>query len=87
MQRKELTIGDFCGTLLKFRNRIESLDSTFSKKLLGNMKIREQTLFKNTVFLTVIFMYPRYAFLISDQEITIACSNLKKLDFETKKLI
>lgn len=86
IQRQDLTIGDFYGAWLKCRSRIELLDSTFSKKLLDNMKTRELKLLKNTVFLTVVFMDPRYAFLLNDQEIAIACSHLKKLDFELKKL-
>lgn len=86
IQREDLTIGDFYGAWLKCRNRIDSLDSTFAGKLLSNMKIREKKLLNNTVFLSVILLDPRFAFLLTDKEIAIACDHLKKLYFEMKKL-
>lgn len=89
IQREDLTIGDFYGAWLKCRNRIDSLDSTFAGKLLSNMKIREKKLLNNTVFLSVILLDPRFAFLLTDKETAIACEScdhLKKLYFEMKKL-
>lgn len=81
IQRQYLTMGDFYRAWLKW---ISSTESTFLKKLLGNMKIREQKLFKNTVFLTVVFIDPRYVFLLNDWEIAIAWSHLKKTRFRYK---
>lgn len=81
IQHQQLTISDFYGEWLRCKRKMESINSTISKNLLTYMKKREDKIFKNEVLLSCVLLDPRYSFLLTPDEISVARRHLIQLNY------
>lgn len=81
IQNQQLTLGDFYGEWIRCRSRVSSINSSFSIKLLAQMKKREEKILKNEVLITAVLMDPRFSFLLNSDEIRIGVRHLTHLHY------
>lgn len=81
IQHEQLTISDFYGQWLRCKKKIESINSTFSKKLLAYMIKREDKILKNEVLISCVLLDPRYSFLLTPDEKNVGKRHLNKLHY------
>lgn len=78
-QSEQLTLSDFYGQWLRCKSKINSIDSTFAKKLVEQITKRESKVFTNIVLISCVFLDPRFVFFLSEEEKERAQSHIKKL--------
>lgn len=86
LQEEQLTIGDFFGAWLSCKRKTSKIDTDLARKLTENMNIREKNLFENDVFVSAIFLDPRYKVLLSRAQTTQAISHLEQLWLKIHKI-
>ncbi|CAI6358146.1 unnamed protein product [Macrosiphum euphorbiae] len=65
LQKKDLTLGDFYGIWIQTQNKLNLINTSISKSVLHFMKIRQDKLLENDVFIATIYLDPRYLCLLN----------------------
>ncbi|KAF0751313.1 zinc finger BED domain-containing protein RICESLEEPER 1-like isoform X2, partial [Aphis craccivora] len=64
LQKADLTIGDFYGCWWKVRNGLSKVNTELSKAIQASMIKRQKTLMFNDIFVSAIYMDPRFQILL-----------------------
>ncbi|XP_008190172.1 uncharacterized protein LOC100571344 [Acyrthosiphon pisum] len=68
LQYEQLTLTDFYGAWIACRIETESLNNTFSNKLVQCLRSRELNIMNNQVLLTAIFLDPRFNITLTEYQ-------------------
>lgn len=86
LQSEQLTLTDFYGEWIACKFKTEAQTSSFAQKLLQFMISREKFILSNKVFISAIFLDPRYKVTLSEEQCLIAIDHLIKVWVQLKKL-
>jgi len=86
LQYEQLTLTDFYGAWIACRIETESLNNTFSNKLVQCLTSREQNIMDNQVLLAAIFLDPRFNITLTEYQCNIAITHLVNIWFHIKEL-
>ncbi|KAL5246026.1 hypothetical protein ACI65C_013434 [Semiaphis heraclei] len=78
LQKQDITLGDLYGIWWKCTNGLKSNGTILAKQILKSMKERQELLLKNNVYLSAIFLDPRYQCLLTEDEKNNAINHLIK---------
>ncbi|KAL5239421.1 hypothetical protein ACI65C_006831 [Semiaphis heraclei] len=78
LQKQDIILGDLYGIWWKCTNGLKSNGTILAKQILKSMKERQELLLKNNVYLSAIFLDPRYQCLLTEDEKNNAINHLIK---------
>lgn len=76
LQLEQLTLGDFYGNWLKCQLECNEINTSLSTTIAQNMKDRQILLFENSVFVSAIYLDPRFNAILTESEQNAARSHL-----------
>jgi len=86
LQYEQLTLTDFYGAWIACRIETESLNNTFSNKLVQCLRSRELNIMNNQVLLAAIFLDPRFNITLTEYQCNSAITHLINIWFHIKEL-
>lgn len=79
LQNEQMSLSDFYKYWLKLKIELSKISSTIATSVAGIIKKREEHLLQNPVYLSALYLDPRFKFLLSSQESEIAQKHLIQL--------
>lgn len=86
LQCEQLTLTDFYGEWIACKFKTEAQNSSFAQKLLQFMISREKFILNNKVFVSAIFLDPRYKITLNEEQCLISIEHLIKVWIRLNKL-
>lgn len=79
VQDENCSLGDFYGAWLQAKRNLQKFDHEMAHLLLNKMINRETGILRNKLMLSAVFLDPRYKFLLTEEEKSIAICHLCQL--------
>lgn len=79
LQRSQITIGDFYGIWWKCVNATKKVDTPLARSLIEALTTRQKMLFENEIFVSAMFLDPRYQCMLSKENKDVAKKHLTDL--------
>jgi hypothetical protein len=67
LQKEQLTVGDFYGIWLECKLKTKKVNTPLARALINHMERREINLLTSDVFVSAVFLDPRYSVLLDEQ--------------------
>ncbi|CAK1591073.1 unnamed protein product [Parnassius mnemosyne] len=86
LQKEQLTMGDFYIEWMKCQFELQKINTLLARQIICHMKHRQDVLFDNNAFLSAIYLDPRVNSTLTNEQQSIAQTNLINLYIHIQKM-